>query len=125
MRIKEIMNRAIVVDESIKLKEATKIMSGRRIGSLVVTKKNEIVGVVTERDVLKNVNKLDSKLSTIMSKNVITVDESESLDNAALLMSKHKIKRLPVLREGKLAGIVTATDVLANSGELNVDFFFD
>ncbi len=125
MKINKVMNKAIVVEPGIKVRQAARIMSQKRIGSLIVMRKDKIVGIITERDVMKNVNKLDSKIDSIMSKNVICVDEGESIDNAAVLMSKYKIKRLPVLKDKKLVGIMTATDVIANSDSLNEDFFFD
>jgi CBS domain-containing protein len=125
MRIKEIMNKAIVIDHDVSVKEAAKIMSGRNIGSLIVLKKNKIVGIMTERDVLKNVSSLGRRISHVMSKNVITIDHGESIDNAALIMTEKKIKRVPVIDEGKLVGIITATDIVANSDLLNEDFFFD
>lgn len=118
------MNKAIVIDSDIKLRDAAKLMSEKRIGSLIIMKKDKIVGILTERDVLRSVNKLDSRVSEIMARNVITINADESIDNAALLMSKHKIKRLPVLEKGKLVGIITATDLLAHSDELGADFFF-
>ena len=119
------MNKAIVIDHDVSVKEAAKIMSNRNIGSLIVLKKNKIVGIMTERDVLKNVSSLGRKISHVMSKNVITIDYGESIDNAALIMTEKKIKRLPVIDEGKLVGIMTATDIVANSDLLNEDFFFD
>jgi len=125
MRVDEIMNKAIVIDHDVSVKEAAKIMSNRNIGSLIVLKKNKIVGIMTERDVLKNVSSLGRKISHVMSKSVVTIDHGESIDNAALIMTEKKIKRLPVIDEGKLIGIITATDIVANSDLLNEDFFFD
>lgn len=60
-----------------------------------------------------------------MSKEIVTIGHNESIDNAALIMSEHKIKRLPVLENDKLVGIITATDIIANSDILNEDFLFD
>lgn len=125
MKVSKFMNKVIVVEENIKLIDAAKLMSSKGIGSLIIMRKDKVVGIVTERDVLKNISKLDSTISSVMSRNVIAIDEDESLDNAAILMSKHKIKRLPVLKGGKLAGIVTVTDILANSEDLGEHFFFE
>jgi len=125
MKVKEIMKRAIVVDRNVRVKEAAKIMSEKGIGSLIVSKGKKIVGIVTEKDIIRNVDKLNKKISDIMSKDVITIDQEGGIDDAASLMAKHKIKRLPVLEDGKLVGIITATDLIANSDELNEEFFFD
>lgn len=125
MQVNEVMNKAIVIEHDVSLRQAAKIMSSRNIGSLIVLKKNKIDGIVTERDVLKNISSLGKRISRFMSKNVITIDHNESIDNAALLMTEHKIKRLPVVDNNKLVGIITATDIVANSDVLDEDFFFD
>lgn len=125
MKVKEVMKRAVVVENDINLKEAARVMAAKDIGSLVIMSKDKIIGILTDADIMRNIDKLDNKISKIMSKNVITVKENDSLDDAALLMSEKKIKRLPVLRREQLVGIITATDILANSEELNEQFFFD
>lgn len=119
------MNKAIVVEEDIKLRDAAKLMSEKNIGSLIIMHGEKIIGIITERDIMKNISRLDNKISSIMSRNVVCVDEGESLDNAAILMAKYRIKRLPVLKKGKLIGIVTATDILGNVEDLNENFFFE
>lgn len=125
MHVKDVMNKAIVIDHDVNAKEAAKIMSDKGIGSLIVLKDNKIAGIVTERDILKNVSALGKSISSIMSKNVVTVDHNESLGNAAILMTEKKIKRIPVTNNGRLVGIITATDIIANSDVLNEDFFFE
>ena len=60
-----------------------------------------------------------------MSKNVVTIEQEENIDFAAREMRENKIKRLPVVKNSKLVGIVTATDLIANSDELNENFFFE
>jgi len=75
MKVKEIMKRAIVVDRNVRVKEAAKIMSEKGIGSLIVSKGKKIVGIVTEKDIIRNVDKLNKKISDIMSKDVITIDQ--------------------------------------------------
>ena len=126
MKIKEIMNSAFAVDKDVSIKEAAKIMAKKDIGSLVAVKEGKILGIITERDVIKNIESLDKKISAIMNKTVVTVNFEEEIDNAAILMKKNKIKRLPVMDDSdKLVGIITATDLIANSDEINEDFLFD
>lgn len=125
MKVKEAMNKAVVVEEDIKVKDAAKIMSEKKIGSLIVMIGEKIAGIITDTDIMRNINKLDFPVSKVMSKNVICTDANESLDEAAKIMSEKKIKRLPVLKKGKLVGIITATDVIANSEELNEQFFWE
>jgi len=125
MKVKDVMHRAIVTEGNISLRDAAKIMSERHIGCLIIIKKDKIAGIVTERDILRNLNKLGSKLSKIMSTNVVTIDEDESLDNAAILMDRYRIKRLPVIKNNRLVGIITVTDLIAHSEELGEVFFFE
>lgn len=126
MKVSEIMNKAFVVESSMSLKNAAKIMSDKNIGSLIVLKKNEdIAGILTERDIMKNIGKQGNKISSVMSENVVTIEASDNVDNAAMIMAKNKIKRLPVVKNGKLVGIITSTDILANSNSINEDFFLD
>jgi len=125
MKIKDVMNKVIVIEHDVSVKEAAQIMSNKNIGSLVVLKNNKIVGIITEKDIMKNISFLGKKISVIMAKNVVTVDRNESIDNAALIMTERKIRRLPVVDGDKLVGIITSTDIIANSDILNEDFFFD
>lgn len=125
MKAKEVMNKVVVIDHDINLKQASQIMSNKNIGSLVVLKNNKIVGIITEKDVLKNISSLGRKITAVMSRNVVTMEKNESLENAALIMAEKKIKRIPITDDGKLVGIITATDIIANSDTLNEEFFFD
>ena len=79
------------------------------------------VGIVTERDIVRRVVAeklpLEAKISTIMSKPLVTVDPDLSLKEAARLMSTNKIRRLPVSKDNKLVGIVVAADFVRNLGK--------
>jgi len=68
MKVKEIMNKAVVVDHNISVREAAKIMSDRNIGSLIILKSSKIIGIITERDIMKNISSLSKGISSIMSK---------------------------------------------------------
>jgi CBS domain-containing protein len=126
MKIKEVMNKAFAIDYDASIKEAARIMGTRDIGSLVVVNGNKITGIITERDIIKNILRIDRKISEVMSKQIITINAEEELDNAAISMAKHKIKKLPVLdNSGKLIGILTSTDIIIHSDDLNEDFIFD
>lgn len=123
MLVKEIMKRPFTIEDNISLAQAANLMSGRNIGSLIITSKGKIKGIVTERDLMKNFGKHD-KLMHIMSTKVVTVRPDETLDKAAELMRQNDIKRLPVQSDGKLIGIITMTDIMANFEALEEEFFF-
>lgn len=121
--ISKIMNKAFIVDDNVTLKSAAKMMSDKNIGSLLIVKDGKIKGIITERDILKNISKLNLKVSLVMSKKVITIEAEEKIEEAIGVMSENKIKRLPVMQDGKLAGIITATDIIAHAKEINEEEF--
>jgi CBS domain-containing protein len=126
MKVKEVMNEIVAVDKDISIKEAAKIMSDKNIGSIVVVKNGDVIGIVTEKDITKNISDSSRKISSVMNKNVVTIDSEDDIEDAAALMAKNKIKHLPVVdpETGKLAGIITATEIIEHSDEFDDDFFF-
>ncbi len=124
MLIKDMMKRPFIVEKDVGLAEAAKIMSEKNIGSLLFMSGNKIKGIVTERDLIKNFSKHE-KISQVMSTKVITIGPDENIDRAVEVMRENKIKRLPVVENGKLAGIITLTDIMANFEALEEEFFFE
>ena len=124
MLVKDAMRRPFVVDKDISLAEAARIMSSKDIGSLLFLSGNKVKGIVTEGGLLRNFGKHE-KISQIMETNVITIKADENLDKAVDIMKENKIKRLPVVDDGKLVGIITITDLIANIENLEENFFFE
>ncbi len=129
MKVKDAMKHVKTILANSSVKEAAKKMNENRIGSLVVTNGRKVVGIVTERDILSKVtifDKTPSKIlvSEIMTPKVITVDPEDFIDDAVYLMIKHKIKKLPVLENGEVVGILTSTDIVANSDEIGQFYLF-
>ena len=106
----------VTIRPNLSLREASKIMSKFGIGSLVVVEDENLVGIITSTDIIKAVAEgkdVDQTLvSEVMSKDVITVDPDESLEEAVEKMMERNIKRLPVVEGGKLVGIITASDII-------------
>ncbi|MEA3329680.1 MAG: CBS domain-containing protein [Nanoarchaeota archaeon] len=119
MKISAIMRKAIVIDDHIKVRDAAKIMSKKDIGSLIVVKGNSIKGIITERDIMRNLSKLDLQISKVMTKDVKTIDSEDDVENASNIMVAEKIKKLPVLGDKKLVGVITMTDLLAHSSKFS------
>lgn len=120
--VKDIMTKNVVstsVNNSIF--DAAELMSSNQVGCLVITDGEVPIGIVTERDFVRRVVakklSLDTKVSEIMSGSLITIDPDASLKEAARLMSSNKIRRLPVLKQNKLVGIVVAADFVRNLGK--------
>ena len=121
-KVKDIMTKDVVsigVDNSVF--EAAVLMSSNLVGCLVVMDGEVPSGIVTERDFVRRVvakkMPLDTKVSEIMSKSLVTVDPDASLKKAARLMSTNKIRRLPVVKQNRLVGIVVAADFVRNLGK--------
>jgi CBS domain-containing protein len=120
--VKEIMTKDVIsigIDYSVF--DSAEIMSSNQLGCLVIMDGEATVGIVTERDIVRRVcaKKLpgETKVSEIMSKNLVTIDPDASLKDAARVMSINKIRRLPVLKDGKLVGILVASDFVRNLGK--------
>jgi CBS domain-containing protein len=103
--------------------DAAYLMSQNEVGCLIVKNNNEPEGIVTETDIINKVVAHDIKASeisidAIMTKNLIKIDPGRELNEAARFMSKMNIRRLAVVKEGVLKGILTAKDIMAVSPEL-------
>ncbi len=117
IRVKDLMNESLIsIDVSAPIIDAIKTMTTHEIGSVVVTRGNEPIGILTERDCLKKVcGELDCAIATageIMSTPLITIDADASLYKAARMMLEHNIRRLLVTSSGKIVGIFTQKDLL-------------
>ena len=115
MRISDVMTKAAVADApGDSLEAAARKMWEQQTGSLLVVDSDQLVGIITERDVLKAVatgTPLDTPLSEVMSKDLITVEPGTSLREAAGIMTEKWIRHLPVLEGGRLVGIVSQRDL--------------
>lgn len=104
--------------------EAAELMGESHVGCLVIVEGETPIGIVTERDIVRRVVAkrlpLDTKVSEVMSKSLVTINPDASLKEAARLMSVNKIRRLPVLKENKLVGILVASDFVRNLGKKTV-----
>lgn len=117
MKIEKLMVRRVVtipIDAS--AYDAVKLMNKNRIGCLVVLYNNEIVGILTERDLLKRVlekcrDPKETVVSEIMTRQVIVGRPDMELVEATRLMFKKKVKKLPIAKGKRLVGLITLTDI--------------
>ncbi len=118
MLVKNVMSKPVfTVAPSASVVEAARIMKAEKIGCLIVVNPgDEPVGIVTESDFLYKVlaeNKtLETRVEEVMTSDIKTMTENETIEQAAKVMTLHRIRRLPVVTKGKLAGIVTLKDVV-------------
>jgi CBS domain-containing protein len=120
--IKEIMTKNVVtIDVNKSVFEAAQLMASQGLGCLIVMDKVLPVGIITERDIVRRVvakhSSPDVNVSEVMTKTLITVDPNTSLKEAARIMSTNKIRRLPILKNNKLVGIVVSSDFVRNVGK--------
>lgn len=100
------------VQEDAPVIDALKLMAEKNCGALVVlADDNRLVGMVSERDYARKVvllekTSIDTPVSEIMSTEVVTVGESDSLDHCLALMSAHNIRHLPVVKNQRLVGVL-------------------
>lgn len=100
------------------LKQAAALMKARNVGAVVIAEYGEAVGILTDRDlamaVAVNGVGVDTPLSEVMSKPVVTIRQSEGIFNATQYMLGHQVRRLPVVDEDdQLIGILTFDDLVA------------
>jgi CBS domain-containing protein len=96
--------------------EAARLMREGDIGSLPITDDEELVGMITDRDITTRVVAEASDLATtsvgdVSSQDLISVEPEKDLEEAVQLMARHQVRRLPVVENGRLVGIVAQADV--------------
>jgi CBS domain-containing protein len=100
------------------LKQIADVLAQRRIGAIVVVDGDKRVqGIISERDIIRALAKsgadaLASPVSAVMTRNVISCSESDTLDQLMAAMTAGRFRHLPVTKDGKLAGIVSIGDVV-------------
>jgi CBS domain-containing protein len=119
--VKSLMTKRVLTIESQEtVFEAAKLMSQKEVGDLIVVDNEMPVGIVTERDFVRRVmargKTLDTKVSDVMSSPLVTISPDASVKEAARKMVKHRIRRLPVLKEHKLMGIIVVSDFARHLG---------
>jgi len=111
------MRKAVVsIDSAMTVKDAATMMDDANVGCVVITRGNAPIGILTERDFVKKIvsqeKSLDTPLAEVMSFPLITVDCDDTVWEAAEIMKKNKIHKVPVEEQGKLIGIITTTDIV-------------
>jgi CBS domain-containing protein len=118
MFVKDAMTKEVVaINQNASVLDACNKYRDFKVGSLIVTDdEGDCVGIVTERDIIERTicphrNPEQTKVKDIMSSKIITVQALDTLERASKIMKENKIKKLPVILNGDLVGIVTVTDI--------------
>ena len=92
-------------------------LATRKIGALVVTERGRVVGIVSERDIVKTIGLkgpeiLADPVSSIMTRDVITCREGETINGVMTRMTRRRFRHMPVVEDGELVGIISIGDVV-------------
>ena len=118
LMVKHIMIEDVVTAKlNITIKDAVRTLHEKHVGSIVITDDNQkCVGIFTERDavrIIANEVPLDTTIGQVMTKNVVTIGEEASLEEARRLVISHRIRHLPVVdRKGELTGLLSVRKLL-------------
>jgi len=125
VKVKEVMKKNVITaDPELSMSDIAKIMTNNRVGSVVVMKKNKPIGIVTDSDIVTIVAKGKSP-SSVKVKNApkrkggfVKAGPNDSIMAIAKKMRKTGVKRVPVIENGKLLGMVSDKEILLVSPEL-------
>ena len=111
------MSKAVIsVDASVSVNDAAKLMEDAKVGAIIVMENNTPVGIITDRDfaikIVAHAYPITTPVKKIMSQPLIGVDPEESVWTIADIMYTRGVRKIPVIDEDKVVGIVTATDLV-------------
>ena len=117
MLVRECLHEApVTVPPECTLEEAAGLMGAHGVGSLLVVNGDEVVGIVTDRDIaVRGVGaglEPVTRVNAVMSGHLVTIQGSSDIFDAYRLLKDAGVRRLPVLEDGDLAGIITVDDLL-------------
>jgi CBS domain-containing protein len=123
VRIREVMTQGVVTaDAGDSLREVGELMRDRNVGSVVICERGHPVGVVTDRDlalaVVADGVDASEQVGTHASRPLVTGQAEMEVEEAVALMVQHHIRRLPVMDDEHLTGIVTIDDLAVRAGDL-------
>jgi CBS domain-containing protein len=107
----------ISVEPNCSVRDVTRLLAERRIGAVLVKKGDKLVGVLSERDVVRGVaisggEILDDSVESLMTKTIVTCTLNQHVNEILSLMTERRIRHLPVLEDGKLVGMISIGDLV-------------
>jgi CBS domain-containing protein len=126
--IKEIMTKNVItIDSDASALDACFLYKEKKVGSLVVTKGENCIGIITERDLIERTmcqqrQPKHTPVHEIMSNDIKVVHVLDTVEHALKIMTQYKIKKLPVVSDQKVVGIVTITDIAKARPDLSKRF---
>src|SRR5436190_16192076 len=124
--VRDVMTPGVrTVSPSQSLAEVAEVMKGEDVGSVPVVEEGRLAGIVTDRDIViravaERRNPQTVKVDEVASRELVTVEPEQDLDEALALMARPQVRRLPVVEEGQLVGILAQADVALEAKEKKV-----
>jgi CBS domain-containing protein len=111
------------IGQSASVVEAAQLMREEDIGSLPITDEEKLVGMLTDRDITTRVvaqagDPKATSVGEVYSRDLISVEPDNDLEEALGLMARHQVRRLPVVENGRLVGIVAQADIALKESEM-------
>jgi CBS domain-containing protein len=121
MTVKAILSRkgrdVVTIDPAATIEMAARKLAERRIGAVVVLNEGRVIGILSERDIVRALAErgatvLSERVDAVMTRNVITCREADTVAHIMEQMTAGKFRHVPVVEEGRLAGIISIGDVV-------------
>jgi predicted transcriptional regulator len=123
MMVKSILNHkgtdVVTISPEASIKNAADWLRTKNLGALVVTSGDAVVGIISERDIIRAFSQYGETLASMRVKDImvqalVTVRPDDHLDHTMRLMTHYHVRHLPVISDGRLAGIISIGDVVKN-----------
>ncbi|HHI02306.1 MAG TPA: CBS domain-containing protein [candidate division Zixibacteria bacterium] len=121
MKVSDILatkgRKVVSIETANTLKEAMDSIVTNKIGALLVLKEKELVGIISERDLIRELHKtgesaLGKKVGEVMTTNIVVGLPDDDIEEVEALMTKNRFRHLPIFDKGKVAGIVSIGDIV-------------
>ncbi len=117
--VRDVMKKEIIVAKiNDRIQQISKILTEKKISNIpVINEKNELVGIVSEQDIIRvmdSENFMNMTAKDIMTKDVLSVEENDSLEYVSKIFTERPFRRLPVIRAKKVVGVVTREDIISS-----------
>jgi len=117
MTVSDVMTKSVIsVDASMTINETAKLMEDAKVGAVIVMEDNKPVGIVTDRDfavkVAAHAYQISTPIKQIMSSPLFSINSDETVRAASDLMHDSGVRKIPVIDDGNIVGIITATDIV-------------
>jgi signal-transduction protein with cAMP-binding, CBS, and nucleotidyltransferase domain len=115
--VRDVMKKSVIsIDSSMTVQDAAKMMDDASIGAIVVIENGIAIGIITERDLTRRViakgKPLTTNVKEVMSSPLVLINPDDSIWDAAQLMKSRRIHRIPAVKDNRLVGIVTTSDIV-------------